>query len=91
VLEDPFLNLNCEHLRHFDPEMQRQLICYPQEVIPTMDMTVNEIFSTIFPDQALVHQVQVRPFNADRTKTMRYLNPDGKAKLHSSYPLVSSV
>lgn len=50
---------------------------YPQEVIPTFDMAVNEIFFEKFPDASLEHQVQIRPMNADRTKNMRALNPEG--------------
>ena len=76
-LEDPFLNLNCSHLRTFDGDLYRQLISYPQEVIPTLDMTVNEMFFEKYPDTILPHQIQVRPFNADKTKNMRALNPEG--------------
>lgn len=75
-LEDPFLNLNCSHLRTFDGDLYRQLISYPQEVIPTLDMTVNEMFFEKYPDTILPHQIQVRPFNADKTKNMRALNPE---------------
>ena len=49
-----------------------------QEVIPTMDMAVNEMFFEKYPDTVLSHQVQVRPFNADKTRNMRALNPEGK-------------
>ena len=78
-MEDPFLNLNCGHLRAFDADLYRQLVCYPQEVIPTLDMTVNELFFDKYPDVILPHQIQVRPFNADKTKNMRALNPEGIA------------
>lgn len=40
-LNEPFLNVNCEQLKSFDAQLYRQIICYPQEVIPTFDMTVN--------------------------------------------------
>ncbi|CAG2216204.1 CDC54 [Mytilus edulis] len=76
VIGEPFLNFNCEHLREFDAELYRQLICYPQEVIPTFDMTINEMFFDRYPDTALEHQVQVRPYNAALTKNMRSLNPE---------------
>lgn len=62
---------------HFDTEIYNQLINYPQEVIPTMDTALNEIFFAQYPDTALTHQIQVRPYNAEKTKTMRYLNPEG--------------
>ncbi|XP_063225908.1 DNA replication licensing factor MCM4 [Bacillus rossius redtenbacheri] len=75
-LEEPFLNVNCAHLERFDAGLYRQLICYPQEVIPTFDMAVNEIFFDRYPAAVLSHQIQVRPFNAQKTRDMRGLNPE---------------
>jgi len=46
TLEEPYLNLNCAHLKTFDQDLYRQLICYPQEVIPGFDMAVNEMYPT---------------------------------------------
>lgn len=76
TLEEPFLNVNCTHIRLFDADLYRQLKCYPQEVIPTFDMAANEIFFEKFPDAQLPHQIQVRPFNAEKTQNMRSLNPE---------------
>nr|CAD7396159.1 unnamed protein product [Timema poppensis] len=76
TLEEPFLNVNCGHLEAFDPDLYRQLVCYPQEVIPTFDMAINEMFFDKFPAAVLGHQIQVRPFNAEKTKNMRALNPE---------------
>lgn len=76
LVGEPFLNVNCDHLNSFDPELYRQLACYPQEVIPTFDMAVNEVFFERFPDSILEHQIQVRPYNASKTKSMRSLNPE---------------
>lgn len=76
TLEEPFLNVNCCHLKTFDEGLYRQLICYPQEVIPTFDMAVNEMFFERYPAAVLEHQIQVRPFNAEKTKNMRALNPE---------------
>ncbi|KAL1512769.1 hypothetical protein ABEB36_002301 [Hypothenemus hampei] len=76
TLEEPFLNVNCSHIETFDSNLYRQLICYPQEVIPTFDMTVNEMFYERYPAAVLEHQIQVRPFNAEKTKNMRALNPE---------------
>ncbi|KAF2900573.1 hypothetical protein ILUMI_05615 [Ignelater luminosus] len=76
VLEEPFLNVNCSHLETFDENLYRQLVCYPQEVIPTFDMTVNEMFYERYPAAVLDHQIQVRPFNAEKTRNMRALNPE---------------
>jgi DNA replication licensing factor MCM4 len=77
TLEEPFLNINCAHLETFNANLYRQLVSYPQEVIPTFDMTVNEMFYERYPAAELEHQIQVRPFNADKTKNMRALNPQG--------------
>ena len=79
-LEQPYLGINAGHIRLFDEDLYRQLVCYPQEVIPTMDMAVNEMFFEKYPDTVLSHQVQVRPFNADKTRNMRALNPEGESE-----------
>ncbi|KFO76768.1 DNA replication licensing factor mcm4, partial [Cuculus canorus] len=76
IVGEPFLNVNCDHLRSFDENLYRQLICYPQEVIPTFDMAANEIFFDRYPDSILEHQIQVRPYNALKTRNMRNLNPE---------------
>ena len=75
-LEIPYLDVNSTHVKMFDDDLYRQLICYPQEVIPTLDMAVNEMFFERFPDTILAHQIQVRPFNAEKTRNMRALNPE---------------
>ena len=78
ILSLPFLNLNCSHVLAFDEDLYRQLICYPQEVIPILDMAVNELFFEQNPNAVLDHQIQIRPFGADKTRNMRALNPEGK-------------
>lgn len=78
TLEEPFLNVNCAHVAQFDADLYRQLKCYPQEVIPTFDMAANEMFFEKYPDSQLPHQIQVRPFNSEKTQSMRSLNPEGK-------------
>jgi len=72
----PFLNVNAGHLAKQEEELYKQLVQYPQEVIPILDMAVNELFCTLNPDAELVHQIQVRPYNAEKTKNMRGLNPE---------------
>lgn len=51
-----------------------------QEVIPTFDMAVNELFFERFPDSILEFQIQVRPYNALKTRNMRNLNPEGDGR-----------
>lgn len=84
TLEEPFLNVNCAHLEAYDPGLYCQLVCYPQEVIPTFDMAINEMFFERYPAAVLDHQIQVRPFNAQKTKNMRSLNPEGEFATHVS-------
>lgn len=76
MLEEPFLNVNCQHIAMFDADLYRQLKCYPQEVIPTFDMATNETFFEKYPEAQLPHQIQVHPFNSDKTQSMRALNPE---------------
>ena len=40
-------------------------------------MAVNELFFERFPDSILEFQIQVRPYNALKTRNMRSLNPEG--------------
>ncbi|KAI5751579.1 hypothetical protein M8J77_008861 [Diaphorina citri] len=75
-LEDPVLNVNLAHLAKFDSQLCQQLVCYPQEVIPILDMGVNEYFFERHPAAVLEHQIQVRPFNAKKTRNLRHLNPE---------------
>ncbi|XP_034285625.1 DNA replication licensing factor MCM4 [Pantherophis guttatus] len=83
LIGEPFLNLNCDHLKSFDENLYRQLMCYPQEVIPTFDMAANEIFFERYPDSILEHQIQVRPYNALKTRNMRSLNPEDIDQLNT--------
>ncbi|KAG0725162.1 DNA replication licensing factor MCM4 [Chionoecetes opilio] len=92
TLEEPFMNINCGHLNQYDAQLYKQLVCYPQEVsdslytlylpicaiqvIPSLDMAINEMFFERYPDTVLEHQIQVRPFNVEQTKDMRALNPE---------------
>uniref|UniRef100_A0A673X6H0 DNA replication licensing factor MCM4 n=1 Tax=Salmo trutta TaxID=8032 RepID=A0A673X6H0_SALTR len=57
-------------------KVMRHFACHFAEVIPTFDMAVNELFFERFPDSILEHQIQVRPYNALKTRNMRSLNPE---------------
>ncbi|KAJ1557471.1 hypothetical protein HK096_007105, partial [Nowakowskiella sp. JEL0078] len=73
------MNLDCSNLNHFpgSRKLYNQLIRYPQEVIPLMDHTLSEFFTTLFPEVDLEGEsFKVRPFNLpDRMVNMRQLNP----------------
>ena len=54
-------------------------------------MAVNEMFFERYPDTVLEHQIQVRTFNADKTKNMRALNPEGMLDLIVYFHIVHLV
>ncbi|CAF0916428.1 unnamed protein product [Adineta steineri] len=83
LLERPFLNVDCAHMKQIDKTMLYQLLAYPQEVIPIFDIAVNELFFTIYEDDTLPHQIQVRPYNVDMFRNMRCLDPEDIDKLVS--------
>ena len=56
--------------------MYRQTIWYPQAVIPIMDSAVHEIFMERYPDIVLTNEILVRPFNVEKTRNIRTLNPE---------------
>lgn len=72
------MNINCAHLQSFDSTLYQQLINYPQEVIPIFDMAINEMFFERYPAAVLKFQIQVRPYNVQKTDSMRSLNPEGE-------------
>ena len=41
--EEPFLPINCGHTQQFTEDLYRQIVCYPQAVIPALDMAINEV------------------------------------------------
>ncbi len=47
-----------------------------QDVIPYLDMTVNELFMENYA-KSLRTPIEVRPFNVEKTRNMRGLNPEG--------------
>lgn len=76
TLESPFLNVNCQHIHEFDDNLYRQMVAYPQEVIPVFDMATNELFHELYPEAQLPHQINVRPYNVMRAINLRNLNPE---------------
>jgi DNA replication licensing factor MCM4 len=89
--EGSVFNLDMANLKAFQPtkNLFYQLIKFPQEIIPLMDVVVNEVYMETFPgipppEPAL----QVRPFNCERRVNMRELNPDDIDQLVSVKGLV---
>ncbi len=73
------LNVNMEYLWAFNSSLYRQLILYPVEIIPLMEVVIQEYLQSI-PDFASLlseKKVLVRPFNLRHIKPMRDLDPTG--------------
>ena len=75
------LNLNCRNLASFDSELYKQLISFPQEVLPAFDEVVNNYaqsnFAQILMEVEHDKDIWVRPFNLKKQhiKSMRNMNP----------------
>jgi len=61
------LLLDCTQLRNFDQFLYNQLITFPSEIIPYLDLAANEIFSS--------NQIAVRVYNLPHKSCMRNLGP----------------
>lgn len=72
--EQPYLNLNLQHVKVYSEALFRKIICYPADIIPYLDMTVNEVFASRY-QKVLRSPIEVRPFNSEKTRNMRSLNP----------------
>ncbi|PIO77305.1 MCM2/3/5 family protein [Teladorsagia circumcincta] len=70
----PYLNMNLAHVKAYSEPLYRKIVAYPADVIPYLDMTVNEIYQEKY-NRALATPIELRPFNADKTRNMRSLNP----------------
>jgi len=72
------LNLDCSNLAAFDPELYKQLVAYPQEIIPIFDIVVNDEANYLLRQDGrdlLEERVQVRTYNLTSKRHMRDLNP----------------
>ncbi|PAA60677.1 hypothetical protein BOX15_Mlig033998g9 [Macrostomum lignano] len=76
VLGDRHLDIDCVHLRQYSAELYRQLVTYPGEVIPALDVVTNAMFAEQYRDAVLEQEIMVRPFNCDRARSLRALDPE---------------
>lgn len=54
------INLDCKNLHEFDPDLYRQLVFYPAEVIPIFDMCIDRITQRDFPEMTERERTQVK-------------------------------
>lgn len=88
------LNLDVKNLGFYPLTInfKQQLCQYPQEIIPLMDMVINEYFAELFPEVDIsADPIQVRPFNLDNSVNMRDLDPSDIDKLISIKGLIIRV
>ena len=72
------INIDCKNLYNFHPtrRLYKQLLQYPQEIIPIMDLVVHQQFTQLYGESELQHnRIQVRTFNLMESRTMRDLDP----------------
>lgn len=88
------MNLDCINLLayHETRQLYRQLVNFPQEIIPLMDMVANEYFTELFPGIEISSDpIQIRPFNAGKSVNMRLLNPEDIDKMITIKGLIIRV
>jgi hypothetical protein len=85
--------LDCNHLAHFDMDLYRDLVRYPQEVIPIFDMALDEMFRAMLDASNKIYdleeQIKVRPFRLLHRRPMRELNPSDMNSLVSIQGMVT--
>lgn len=81
VPSEPFLTINCSHLKEYNQALYQQLVDYPTEVVQIFDIGANELFQELYPEQTDNIVISVRPFNSDQTYTIRGLSPIDIGKL----------
>jgi DNA replication licensing factor MCM4 len=74
------LNLDCQKLESYEPakKLFKQLVQYPQEIIPLMDHVLTDVFLERFEASRLPpgQSLKVRPFHLPRVVNLRELNPE---------------
>jgi len=78
--ENVYLNLNLQHVTQFNESLYKMIIAYPADIIPYLDLTVNELFFETY-NKRLNAPIEIRPFNAEQTKNVRDLNPQDMDQL----------
>ncbi|PVU99320.1 hypothetical protein BB559_000817 [Furculomyces boomerangus] len=80
------MNLNAMHLLAYPSsrKLYKQLVHYPEEVIPIMDHVLTEMYMSQYPDEQYdigAFGLKVRPCNFIESKNMRLLDPEDIDKL----------
>lgn len=62
--ENPNINIDCEHLNSFDPELFKKLVLYPQEVIPIFDIVIQNYIAKLKEEKAEKQEERVTGFSS---------------------------
>ncbi|PIA13684.1 MCM-domain-containing protein [Coemansia reversa NRRL 1564] len=81
------LNVDAQNISAYPPAqgLYKQLVNYPQEVVPLLDYVLAGLYMEQHPDadMDLAGELRVRVYNLSSTTNMRDLNPDDMDKLVS--------
>lgn len=81
------INLNTKNLYDFHSELYKELINYPEDLIPVFDMELENFRANLMGDiddeDQTNNHIQVRPFNLMESTNMKMLNPEDVDKLVS--------
>ena len=85
ITEQYILNLDGAHINAYDRVLYLQLISYPNEMIPIMDIVTNQIYTELHyqnsEQKPQSNLIQVRIFNLLSTSRIRDLGPNDIDKL----------
>lgn len=91
------MNVNCQHLSNFplSRRLYYQLVRYPQEIVPIMDLVAHQEYKAIAGDLAEAelagNRIQVRPFNLKDVHKLRDLDPTNIDQLVAVQGMVTRV
>lgn len=77
--QDSSINLDCRNLLTHDEELYKQLERYPQELVPVLDVVVNDMVAQ--SGIQLSSRIQVRPFRLLEILDLRNLDPSNVDQL----------
>ena len=91
--EEFAVNLDCSHVRAYDPSLYKKLVSFPQEVVPIADLAVHELYLRMYPDsdgeELDGKRFTVRCFNLGKDDRLRDLDPNDINQLISIKGMVT--
>lgn len=87
------LGINCQELASFPgcAQLYSQLVSFPQEVVPIMDLAVHQLFTDEGGEVQDNQRIQARPFNLQDVHQLRDLDPSHIDQLIAVQGMVTRV